>query len=128
MLEAIVVNDEPGAASALKMAYAAWTKGTSALLLAVAALAEHEGVGDMLRQEWDRSQRGLSNRLHTTAPGVAGKAWRFVGEMEEIASSFAAAGLSSRFHEGATESYARLAEFKGRDNVQVDEVIAALLR
>src|SRR5438093_3757552 len=33
-LAPVVLNDEPGTASALKMAYAAWTKGSAALLLA----------------------------------------------------------------------------------------------
>ncbi len=47
-LEAIAINDVPGAASALKMVYAAFTKGTSALLMGVRALAASEGVDDAL--------------------------------------------------------------------------------
>jgi len=38
-VEALVLGGEPGAASALKMAYAAWTKGTAAMLLAIRATA-----------------------------------------------------------------------------------------
>src|SRR5215831_2175468 len=38
-LEVIALSGPPGAASALKMAYAAWTKGSAALLMAVRALA-----------------------------------------------------------------------------------------
>jgi 3-hydroxyisobutyrate dehydrogenase-like beta-hydroxyacid dehydrogenase len=128
VLEAIVVGDEAGAASALKMAYAAWSKATSALLLGVAALAEHEGVADALRGEWDRSQPGLTARLLATAPGVAPKAWRFVAEMEEIAATFAAAGLTPRFHEGAAEVYRCLEAFKDREGVTLPETIAALRR
>jgi 3-hydroxyisobutyrate dehydrogenase-like beta-hydroxyacid dehydrogenase len=51
-LEALAVNDVPGAASALKMAYAAFTKGTSALLMGVRALAASEGVDEALLAEW----------------------------------------------------------------------------
>ena len=74
-----------GTASALKMAYAAWTKGSSALLIAVRALAIREGVDDALRAEWERSQPGLGARSESAVAGNARKAWRFVGEMEEIA-------------------------------------------
>src|SRR4030095_15341250 len=42
-LQAIVVPGGPGAASAVKMAYASWTKGSAALLLAVCAMASAEG-------------------------------------------------------------------------------------
>src|SRR5207245_2003538 len=56
-LEVAVLNDAPvGAASALKMAYGAWTKGTSALLVAIEALALAEGVHGPLVEEWARSQ------------------------------------------------------------------------
>ena len=43
-LGVIVIDDRIGAASALKMAYAARTKGTTALLATILAMAEREGV------------------------------------------------------------------------------------
>ena len=58
LLGATVVSN----ASALKMAYAAWTKGTAALILAIRDLAEAEGVGDALRDEWLLSQPQLFDR------------------------------------------------------------------
>src|SRR5580693_608685 len=51
-----------GSASAVKMAYAAWTKGTAALVLAARGLARAEGVEDTLLAEWALSQPGLENR------------------------------------------------------------------
>ena len=93
-----------GAASALKMAYAAWTKGSSALLIAVRALAIREGVDGALHAEWERSQPGLGARSESAVAGNARKAWRFVGEMEEIAATFAAAGLPAGFHEACAAS------------------------
>ncbi len=68
-LEAIAVNDVPGAASALKMVYAAFTKGTSALLMGVRALAASEGVDDALLAEWHRSQPDLPKKSEAAAPG-----------------------------------------------------------
>jgi hypothetical protein len=126
VLQAIVLGDDPGAASALKMVYAAWSEGTSALLLAVAALAEREGVSEALRAEWQRSQPGLVARLEATASAVAPKAWRFVAEMEEIAATFEAAGQSPLFHRGAAALYMALARFRDADRVSVSDALVAL--
>jgi 3-hydroxyisobutyrate dehydrogenase-like beta-hydroxyacid dehydrogenase len=111
-LEAIAVNDLPGAASALKMVYAAFTKGTSALLMGVRALAASEGVDDALLAEWHRSQPELPKKSEAAARDNARKAWRFVGEMDEIAATFEAAGLPGGFHQACGEIYRRLADFK----------------
>ncbi|HEY7202746.1 MAG TPA: DUF1932 domain-containing protein [Methylomirabilota bacterium] len=111
-LEAIAVSDAPGAASALKMAYAAYTKGVSALLMSVRALAAVEGVDEALLAEWQRSQPELPKRSEAAARDNARKAWRFVGEMEEITATFEAAGLPGDFHEAAAEIYRRLAVYK----------------
>jgi len=110
-LEAIVVTGPIGAASAVKMAYAAWTKGSQALLLAVRALAVREGVDDALIAEWKRSQPDLPGRSEN-AVGTARKAWRFVGEMDEIAKTFAGDGLPEGFHQAAAEIYRRLEDWK----------------
>ncbi|MGE3960661.1 MAG: DUF1932 domain-containing protein [Dehalococcoidia bacterium] len=110
-LEVVVLDAPVGAASALKMAYAAWTKGTSALLADILALAEHEGVLGALEQEWAGSQPGMDRRA-AGLNGAAAKAWRWVAEMEEIAATFEAAGLPGDFHRGAAEVYRRLEQFK----------------
>jgi 3-hydroxyisobutyrate dehydrogenase-like beta-hydroxyacid dehydrogenase len=107
-LAAQVIGAEPGAASAVKMAYAAWTKGTAALLLAARALARAEGVEEALVAEWAGSQPGLPARCGTAARSAAGKAWRWAGEMEEIAVSMAAAGLPEGFHQAAAEIFRRV--------------------
>ena len=92
---------EGAPASTLKMAYAAWTKGSNALLLAVNALASRAGALDALRTEWELSQPGLRERSDRVAAGSGPKAWRFEGEMAEIAATMAAAGLPDGFHRGA---------------------------
>jgi len=111
-LEPVVLDAAPGAASALKMCYAAWTKGTSAMLLAIRALAQSEGVDEALVGEWARSQPALVDRAERMAPVVSAKAWRFSGEMIEIANTFEAAGLPGDFHAGAADIYDRLASLK----------------
>jgi 3-hydroxyisobutyrate dehydrogenase-like beta-hydroxyacid dehydrogenase len=97
----------PGAASAVKMAYASWTKGSAALLLAARALARAEGVESALLAEWGISQPGLERRSEAAAGSAAAKGWRWVAEMEQIAATMAAAGLPEGFHQAAAEIYRR---------------------
>lgn len=120
------VDGEPGAASAVKMAFAAWTKGTSALLLAVRALAKQEGVSDGLEHAWRTLTPDLIERLPRTVAGTTPKAWRFAGEMDEIAATFAAAGLPSGFHTAAGEIYRRLADLRDTDDVELRDVLDRL--
>jgi 3-hydroxyisobutyrate dehydrogenase-like beta-hydroxyacid dehydrogenase len=101
------VLDGEMTASALKMAYAGWTKGTAALILAVRGLARATGVEDALLAEWQESQPDLPRRSRQAASSAAAKGWRWVGEMEEIAASMAAAGLPPGFHEAAAEIFRR---------------------
>jgi 3-hydroxyisobutyrate dehydrogenase-like beta-hydroxyacid dehydrogenase len=124
-LEARLVDRDPavGAASAVKMAYASWTKGSGALLLAARALARAEGVEDVLAAEWAMSQPDLAGRSARAAGSAAAKGWRWVAEMEEIAASMAAAGLPDGFHLAAAEIYRRSRHASGP---ALEEVLAAL--
>ncbi len=126
-LEVVALDGPPGAASALKMAYAAWTKGSAALLMAVRALAAAERVDDALLREWARSQPDLTARSEAAAKGSAPKAWRWIGEMEEIAATFAAAGLPDGFHRAAAEVYQRLAQYKDATEPPPIAEVAAVL-
>jgi 3-hydroxyisobutyrate dehydrogenase-like beta-hydroxyacid dehydrogenase len=123
-LEPVVLAGNSTAASALKMAYAAWTKGAAALLLAAFALARSNSVDDALFNEWRRSQPGLEPRLQMAAESALAKGWRWVGEMQEIATTFAQAGLPPGFAEAAGEVFA--ASQRGQQS-GLDEVITALL-
>ena len=126
-LAAHALDAPPGAASALKMAYASYTKGVTALLAAIHSLADAEGVRDSLLREWAQSQPDLAKRSEHSIPTSALKAWRFVGEMREIAATFEAAGLPGDFHRGAAEIYTRLAGFKDAPTPpSVDEVAKTL--
>jgi 3-hydroxyisobutyrate dehydrogenase-like beta-hydroxyacid dehydrogenase len=108
-VDARVVSDEPGAASALKAAYAGWTKGSAALLLTVRELARAEGVEGSLLEEWALSLPELEDQLAAAERSSRRKAWRWIGEMEEIARSMAAQDLPPGFHEAAAEVFRRAA-------------------
>ena len=126
-MQGIVIDGPVGAASALKICYAAWTKGVTALLADIRALARHEGVDGPLVAEWARSQPGTEKRSEYVA-ATSNKAWRWVGEMQEIAQTFEAAGLPGGFHLAAAEVYSRLEAFKDQEPATLDAVIAALRR
>ena len=125
-MEAIPLEGPAGAASALKACYAGWTKGATALLAAIRTLAKVEGVEAALLAEWKLSQPELQKRSEVVT-AQARKAWRWTGEMEEIAASFEAAGLPGGFHLAAADLYRRLEEFKdGAAPPTLADVIEAL--
>jgi 3-hydroxyisobutyrate dehydrogenase-like beta-hydroxyacid dehydrogenase len=108
-LDARIADGPLYAASSVKMAYAAWTKGSSALLLAARALARASGVERTLLAEWSLSQKALGAQSERSASAAADKGWRWVAEMDEIAASMAAVGLPPGFHEAAADIYDRAA-------------------
>lgn len=131
-LEAIALpmSDAPKAnvaASTLKMAYAAYSKGASALLLSVNALAEAGGVREALHQEWGISSPDLLKRSEYTAAATSGKAWRFAGEMLEISETYSSAGLPDSFHTAAAAIYERMQDLKDLPPQTLNAVVAALL-
>ena len=127
-MQAIPLDGPIGAASALKVCYAAWTKGATALLAAIRALAQEHGVETTLLEEWSLSQPELAQRSAMVSTS-ARKAWRWIAEMEEIAASFGAAGLPDGFHLAAAEIYRRLDSFKDCAAAPpLPEVIDALRR
>jgi 3-hydroxyisobutyrate dehydrogenase-like beta-hydroxyacid dehydrogenase len=128
MLDARAIGPDPGAASALKVAYAAWTKCTDALILAIRAYADHEGVDQALLEEWAISQPTLAKKCERAAAVAVPKFWRFVGEMNEIAEAFTVAGLPNGFHYAAAQLCERLVDFKDQTapSLTVATVINAL--
>ena len=128
-LEVSLIGDEVGKASALKMCYASFTKGSTALLATILALAQANGVRAELSAQWERDESGFSAQAERRARRVTAKAWRFAGEMDEIASTFESAGLPGEFHLAAGDIYQRLAHFKGTEEFpDLEEVLKALLK
>jgi 3-hydroxyisobutyrate dehydrogenase-like beta-hydroxyacid dehydrogenase len=126
-LETETLGAAIGKASALKMCFAAYSKGTTALLCAILATAEDLGVRQELARQWERDNSGFPDEAARRARGVTAKAWRFAGEMEEIASTFREAGMPGEFHTAAAIVYRRLASFKdARATPDLEDVLAAL--
>jgi len=109
-VDARVISAERGAASALKAAYAGWTKGSAALLLTVRELARAEGVENVLLEEWRLSEPELEEWAAAAARSAERKGWRWVGEMQEIAQGMAAHDLPVGFHEASAEVFRRASE------------------
>jgi hypothetical protein len=125
-LQSSVISDRIGAASALKMGYAAYTKGTTALLTAILGMVEKEGVRAELAGQWGDA---FTDQAVRRVCANTAKAWRFVGEMQEIAATFKGAGLPSGFHEAAADVFERLEEFKDRtEPPAIESVLKTLLR
>lgn len=96
---------EIGRASAIKMAYAGITKGTSALHTAMLIAAEKMGVADVLYAELAGSQAATLQRMERMTPALPAVAERYAGEMREIAHTLASIGVPRGFHDGAAELY-----------------------
>jgi hypothetical protein len=97
--------------------------------MAVRALATAEGVDEALLAEWHRSQADLPKRSENAARGTARKAWRWVGEMDEIAATFAGDALPDGFHRASSELYRRMAIYKdAAAPPSIEDVAKTLLR
>ncbi len=128
-LETNIVGEEIGQASALKMCFAAYTKGSTALLCAIVATADELGVAEALNAQWSQNGSDFAEQSERRVRGVTAKAWRFVGEMEEIAATLEGAGLPGSFHEAAADVYTRIAGFKdASETPPLDDVVDALLQ
>jgi len=126
-LDTKVLGEEIGKASALKMCYAANTKGTVALLAAILATAESLGVREALFDRWRGEDAALPEQVVKRIQFNSPKAWRFVGEMGEISRTFSAAGAPGDFHAGAADIYERLAQFKDvKAAPTLEEILTAL--
>ena len=104
-LDVRVLSRTIGDASAIKMCYAALTKGLAALCTELLTAGQALGVGEALAQELQLSQPALYELTKRQLPGMPPKARRWVGEMEEIAHTFGSIGLTPRMMDGAADMY-----------------------
>jgi 3-hydroxyisobutyrate dehydrogenase-like beta-hydroxyacid dehydrogenase len=101
-----VLGERIGAASAIKMCYAALTKGLTAIGIHSMVTARLEGVEDAFLAELAHSQKDLLKHLESGLPGMCPKAYRWVGEMEEISKTHVDGGLPGEMFIGAANIYA----------------------
>ena len=130
---------EIGQASGIKMCYAAFTKGTTALTTTLLTVAHSMGLYEPLVQEFQKSQGDRYRTMERQLPTMPPRAHRWIGEMEEIAQTFADAGLTPKFHQAAADMYRFVAstplaeetpETRDRDRslTQVIDMLAANLK
>ena len=129
-----VMRGAVGRASGLKMLYAALTKGTAALHASTLMAAKSLGLFDDLIHELEQSQSGTLTAMGRVN-SISAQAFRWIGEMEEIASTFEDAGVTPNIHAGAAETFKKISDSSiGRERVgtvdqdrTLEDTVAAML-
>jgi 3-hydroxyisobutyrate dehydrogenase-like beta-hydroxyacid dehydrogenase len=123
-----VIDGSVGAASGLKMSYAGITKGTTAIAAAMLLGAARFGCGEALIAELSASQPDLLKRMRGSIPGMYDKAYRWVGEMEEISDFLGASPPSHDMYAAIARLYTDLAAAEAEAAPAESNAIKALDR
>ncbi|MFO1161019.1 MAG: DUF1932 domain-containing protein [Reyranellaceae bacterium] len=124
-LDVRVVDGPIGAASALKMSYAGITKGLTALGATMMLAATRAGAASDLAAELRTSQPQLLAWLTRSVPGMLPKAYRFDGEMSEIADFIGEPAVGGDIYDGMAKLYRTIATDEGRSQSLMSFVAAA---
>jgi 3-hydroxyisobutyrate dehydrogenase-like beta-hydroxyacid dehydrogenase len=119
-LECKVIDGGIGAASALKMSYAGITKGLTALGAIMISAASRAGMADALHRELDASQPALLAWFARQVPAMFPKAYRWTGEMEEIAGFMEKDDAGAALFQSTARLYQRLAADVADAKVETD--------
>ena len=120
-----VLPGEAGRASALKILFAAYNKGSIALFASLYAAARQYGVLDELQDQF--AHRGLAPAtIEMQILRAAPKAWRWIAEMDEISKALEAVNLPGDFHQAAATVYERMARFKDRTGLELSDVLSSV--
>ena len=98
-----------GDASALKMAFAGCTKGSTAVAISMMLGAARAGVAETLWKEIEADRPGLLGGAVRQLPMVYKKAYRWDGEMEEIARFLNPETGGEQIFQGAADLYRAIA-------------------
>jgi 3-hydroxyisobutyrate dehydrogenase-like beta-hydroxyacid dehydrogenase len=127
-LDIRVIDGPVGAASALKMSYAGITKGLTAIASAMTLAATRAGAAEALHAELSQSQPQLLAWIGRMVPSMYSKAYRWVGEMEEIADFVGRDRGESAIYDGAAKLYTRLAADEAGEKREIGALDAFLRR
>ncbi len=111
-LDVRVVGPHTGQASGLKMCYGGLTKGLNALATEILTAGQALGLEEALTAELRDSQAALFAWIDRQIPTMPAKSERWVGEMEEVASTFRVLGLPPQIHLGAAMLFQWIADVK----------------
>ena len=95
----------PARAKGIKMMYGALTKGIAAIATELLVAAQRMGLYQALIDELAGGQATLLRRIERTLLTMPTRSRRWVGEMEEIARTFAGVGLTPKILAGAADMY-----------------------
>jgi L-threonate 2-dehydrogenase len=119
----VKVLDGPiGAASGLKMSYGGITKGITALASAMMLAATRFGAAEELAAELAESQPALLAWFRRSVPGMYSKAYRWVAEMEEVATFAGEDAATRQIYQGIAVLY----EQRAADHAGPQQDIGAL--
>jgi 3-hydroxyisobutyrate dehydrogenase-like beta-hydroxyacid dehydrogenase len=131
-LDVRIVEGPVGAASALKMSYAGITKGLTALISAMSLAATRAGAAEGFFRELERSQPELLRWFQRFVPQSFDKAYRWNGEMEEIADYIgpgdgSSGGAAAGIYEAIAGFYTQMAADNagpGKDRAAISAFLA----
>ena len=107
-MDVVPIGPHSGQASAFKMLYAGFRKGSNALYLAMMIAAEHYGLYEVLDQEFKSSQTAMHQTMQKLIPLMPSDSVRWAAEMEEIMATVGGVGLPRDFHQGAFDIFTLL--------------------
>ena len=107
-MSVVAIGPHSGQASAFKMLYAGFRKGSNALYLAMMIAAEHYGLYEVLDQEFKASQGAMHQAMQKLIPLMPSDSVRWAAEMEEIMATVGGVGLPQGFHQGAFDIFTLL--------------------
>jgi len=126
------IGPDIGQGSAIKICNGAYNKGAFALYTVVMLAAEHYGCTDFLRERLPNSQSGTVNRLDNAVLRLPSLSGRYIGEMEQVAETFAAIGLTPDIHNGAADLFRLLNESplatERREEIDPNRTVADVLK
>ena len=99
------LGPEVGKGKGIKMVYGALTKGLTAISTQLLMAAWEMGLYDALEALHEETQGAQRQRMVRAVPNMPNRSRRWVSEMEEIAKTYRALGITGKMYEGAAEFY-----------------------
>lgn len=104
-LDVVTLGSKIEQAKGFKMTYAALTKGVAAISAELLIAAKRMGLYEALVDAFQTRQSVLYQRITRTLPSMPSRSRRWIGEMEEIANTFQALGLTPKIYQGLADLY-----------------------
>ena len=117
-MKTIPIGPDIGQASVMKMLYAGLNKGQWAMMATMCVAAAKHDLLETFLGELESSRADVFKTMNSWVGFLAADAHRFGPEMDEIAETLAASGITPDFHKGARWAYDLLDETPLRDETR----------